>query len=159
MKNKKGFTLIELLAVIAILAVVSVIATRTVLPYMSGAREDAFRIEANTALDSARDYLDLYNLGELDITNDTESCKNGNTVCLSIAKLIDAGLYNADKSTFTGKVMIDITNANIPTYKLYFKKNNEFNIDGGTETDYIDNGTVNSGTWASNDGQAVCSCS
>ena len=59
MKNRKGFTLIELLAVIVVLAIVMVLATTTVLPYMTKAKEKAFRIEATSVVQAAKNAYDL----------------------------------------------------------------------------------------------------
>ena len=59
---------------------------------------------------------------------------------------------------FSGKVLVNISNLKSPSYTLYFQKNSEFNINGGTEKDYVNNGTVNNGGWTSSNGQSVCSC-
>lgn len=147
MKNKNGFTLIELLAVIVVLSIVTVIATQSILPFMSNARPDAFRIEASNVINSSQDAISFYNLGKITLDNNANSCKKGNVVCFTIAELIDLGLYKGDKDIYKGKVLIDVTTATSPTYTLYLQKGAEFNIKGGTETDYVDNGTINNGGW------------
>jgi len=161
MNNKKGFTLIELLAVIVVLAIVTVIATQSILPFMSNARPDAFRVEATELMNGAENAIELYSLGEIDLKNNTASCKKGNEICFTVKELIDLGIYKDKTGTFSGKVLIDITNKTSPSYKLYFQKGAEFNITGGTETDYVNNGTINDGGWSDADATAnsTCSCS
>ena len=135
--NKKGFTLIELLAVIIILAIVTLIGATTVLPYMSDAREKAFNVEAHNVVSSAKRAMELYNLGEITLTSDTvcsddkDPClkcykSSDKSTCFSVLGLINLGIYDADKFTFTGKVVFDENG----DYTLYFKKNNEFKIVG-----------------------------
>ena len=138
--NNKGFTLIELLAVIVVLAIVMVLATTTVLPYMSTAREDAFRIEASNAVEAADMAMNLYTLGDYTFSNDgTDKLTNGEdgtkTACFTIQKLIDISAYNADKETFEGKVIVT-TKDKKKSYTLYFKKNEEFKIIGGETNNY-----------------------
>ena len=140
MKNNKGFTLIELLAVIVVLAIVMVLATTTVLPYMSTAREDAFRIEASNAVEAADMAMNLYTLGDYTFSNDdtdslTTSEDGTKTACFTIQKLIDISAYNADKETFDGKVIVK-TKDKTKSYTLYFKKNEEFKIIGGETNNY-----------------------
>lgn len=158
MKNNKGFTLIELLAVIVVLAIVTVLATRSVLPFMSSARVDAFRIEASNVIKSAEDAVDLYTIQQIKLKNNTLSCIKDNVLCITVEELINLGLYDGDKESFSGKVLVNISNLKSPSYTLYFQKNSEFNINGGTEKDYVNNGTVNNGGWTSSNGQSVCSC-
>ncbi len=138
MKNNKGFTLIELLAVIVVLAIVTVIATRSVLPYMSSAREDAFGIEATDVVESTNDAIDLYNLNKIKL-NETEkkSCKKDNTICFTVEELITLGLYEGDKDTYKGKIIVDITNSASPKYIVYLQKGSEFSINGSSNTDYV----------------------
>lgn len=156
MKNNRGFTLIELLAVIVVLAVVMVMATTTILPYMSTARESAFRTEATDAVNSASNALNLYNLGELEVKNDTNSCVTRNKkACFTIDSLIDAGIYDTDKGTFEGKVVIDMTDPKNYTYTLYFKKGDEFILNGVTARNFQSNGELTQ-EWA--DGNKTCSC-
>ncbi len=151
MKNNKGFTLIELLAVIVVLAIVMVLATTTVLPYMSTAREDAFRIEASNAVDAADMVMNLYTLGEYTFSNDgtdklTNSEDGTKTACFTIQKLIDVSAYSGGNSssededtepTFSGKVIVE-TKDKKKSYTLYFKKNDEFKIIEGKTKDYTD---------------------
>ncbi len=141
MKNNKGFTLIELLAVIVVLAIVMVLATTTVLPYMSTAREDAFLIEASNAVEAADMAMNLYTLGDYTFSSDSSDSLKINsedgttTACFTIKKLIDISAYNADKETFDGKVIVT-TKDKEKSYILYFKKNSEFAIIGGTIKNY-----------------------
>ena len=167
MKNNKGFTLIELLAVIVVLAIVTVLATRSILPFMSDARVDAFEIEAANVVKSAEDALSFYNLGEVNLKNNTASCRKNNEICFNVAELIDLGIYQGDKESFKGKVMIDVTNPSVPTYELYLQKGAEFNIIAGEGKDYTDSTYINDGGWISISGvteakvteYSTCSCS
>lgn len=154
--NNKGFTLIELLAVIIVLAIVMVLAATTVLPYMSTAREDAFRLEATNVITSAQNAIDLYNLKEIKLKNNENSCKKDNTICFSVSELIDLGIYEGDKNVYSGSVIVDLTNSKIPSYTLYLKKNDEFKIVGGTHKNYKDNGVMSSENWSEN--YEKCSC-
>ena len=164
MKNNNGFTLIELLAVIVVLAIVMVLATTTVLPYMTEARESAFRIEATTVIDSAESAKDLYTLGKVKINNDSDSCVDATTkkMCFTVDELITLGIYDGNKDDFDGKVLIENYNTNTPSYTLNLKKNSEFAIIGGTVKDYSNNTTEGGAlgvvaNWA--DANATCSCS
>lgn len=146
MKNNKGFTLIELLAVIVVLAIVTVIATRSVLPYMSSAREDAFGIEATDVVESTNDAIDLYNLNKIKL-KDKKSCVKGNVFCFTVEELVDLGIYSGDKDTYKGKIIVDITNSASPKYTVYLQKGSEFSINGSNDTDYVNkkDGIVNGG--------------
>ncbi len=159
MKNKRGFTLIELLAVIVVLAIVMVIATTTVLPYMSEAREDSFRIEASEVVKTANTAMGLYNLGQIKTNNDAASCINKTTkkACFTVDYLIDNNVYDADKGTFVGKVDITNYDSSTPTYTLYFKKGDEFILAGETYEDYNKNGTLKT-EWNKETNES-CSCS
>ena len=161
MKNNQGFTLIELLAVIVVLAIVTVIATQSILPYMSSARSDAFRIEASHVINASEDAVTFLNMGTIDLKNNTASCKSGNVVCFTISELINLGLYDGEANTYKGKVLIDVSNTAKPTYTLYLQKGAEFNITGGTDKDYVNNGTINDGGWTDTDFETytTCSCS
>jgi len=158
MKNKKGFTLVELLAVIVVLAIVMVLATTTVLPYMGKAREEAFRLEATNVVKSAESAVDLYSLGEIKLKNNANSCKNSekNTICFTVNELIDLALYEGDKDVYSGSVTIDLTDTKIPSYLLYFKKNDEFKIIGGTHKDYNENGVLSNDDWKEDYGKCNC---
>ncbi len=148
MKNNTGFTLIELLAVIVVLAIVMVLATTTVLPYMSTAREDAFRIEASNAVEAADMVMNLYTLGEYKFVGEGQDKINTSdgttTACFTIQRLIDVSAYSGGNSasedeeaepTFSGKVIIE-TKDKKKSYTLYFKKNDEFKIIDGKTKDY-----------------------
>lgn len=161
MKNNKGFTLIELLAVIVVLAIVTVIASSSILPYMSNARVDAFEVEATNVVKSAKSALDLYNMNQVSLKGNTSSCKKDNNICFTIKELVDLGIYKDKADNFSGKVLIDVTNSTAPTYTLYLQKGAEFNITGGTETDYVDSTAINNGGWSDADATSysTCSCS
>lgn len=161
MKNSKGFTLIELLAVIVVLAIVTVIASSSILPYMSNARPDAFKVEATNVINSAKSVMDLYNMNEISLKGNTSSCKKDNVICFTVQELIDLGIYKDKTGAFSGKVLIDITNQTSPSYTLYLQKGAEFNITGGTSTDYVNSGTINDGGWSDSDAttNSTCSCS
>ena len=159
MKNKKGFTLIELLAVIVVLAIVMVLATTTVLPYMTQAREKAFRIEATSAVEAASNAYDLYTLNQISLGgSETTSCKRTNYICFTIAELVDLGLYEGDVTNYSGTVTIDTTNSKNPSYTLNFKKGTEYVLIGQTGKNFNDNGTLgNVADWADDDeGQCTC---
>ena len=140
MKNNKGFTLIELLAVIVILAIITVLATTSILPYFSSAREDSFRIEASNAVKSAKTLMNAYDLGQFKFdTTGTGSCKNSSVACITIARLIEANLYDGDASTLAGKVVIDLTQSQeAERYTLFFRKGNEYYITNGRLISYVD---------------------
>ena len=161
MKNSKGFTLIELLAVIVVLAIVTVIASSSILPYMSNARPDAFKVEATNVIKSASDATDLYFMNQVKLKGNESSCLVGNVICFTIKELSDLGLYKDRAGNFSGKVLVNISNRLNPTYELYLQKGAEFNITAGTEIDYVNNGTVSPGGWASADAEnySKCSCS
>ncbi|MBQ7031160.1 MAG: type II secretion system protein [Bacilli bacterium] len=146
MKNRKGFTLIELLAVIVVLAIVMVLATTTVLPYMTKAREKAFRIEATSVVQAAKNAYDLYNLNQIKLyENNAPSCRNGGWVCFTVEELINLGLYTGDKNEYSGSVYINDRYDKInPEYELYLKKGNEYAIIGQTEENYNEYGTLDS---------------
>lgn len=178
MKSNKGFTLIELLAVIIILGIVSVIGATTVLPYMSKSREKAFRIEATEVVNSAQEAVRLIDLGQASLKDDeNSSCivghdlydedengipiesswKPGTTYCFTVEELIDLGVYTGDKNSLSGSVFVDSYDDNTPSrYTLYLKKNDEFKIIFGRESNYKDNGELSSEDW--NDYYATCYC-
>ena len=144
MKTKNGFTLIELLAVIVVLAIVMVLATTTVLPYMTKAREKAFRIDATSVVSAAKNAYDLLNLNQITLyENNAPSCRNGGWVCFTIEELINLGLYTGDKNVYSGMIYIrDRYDKINPTYELYLKKGNEYAIIGQTEENYNDYGNL-----------------
>ena len=159
MKDKSGFTLIELLAVIVVLAIVMVLATTTVLPYMSQAREKAFRIEATSAVEAAANAYYLYSLNQISLGGSaTTSCKKDNNICFTVAELVKLGLYEGDATNYSGTVTIDITNSKKPAYTLNFKKGTEYVLIGQTGKNFNDNGTLgNVSDWADADeGQCTC---
>lgn len=159
MKNNNGFTLIELLAVIIVLAIVTVLGATTVLPYMSKARENAFRIEATEIVNSAKEALHLYDLSQIKLKNNTASCKKANTneYCFTVAELINLGIYDGDAGTFSGKIEANLVNSTAPIYTLYFKKNDEFKIIGENRENYKDYGNLSLATWE--DEYSACNCS
>ena len=159
MKNNKGFTLIELLAVIVVLAIVTVIATQSILPYMANARPDAFAIEASNVVKSAQDAYNFYNINEVKLKNNESSCKVTNKICFTVEELINLGLYDGDKDTFKGKVIIDITDSKNPEYKLYLSKGAEFSITGSIETNFVENKMdIDDGGWSEIDAETYTKC-
>lgn len=161
MKNNNGFTLIELLAVIVILAIVTVVATRSILPYMSNSRIDAFGIEATEIVKSASSAVDLYNLNQLKM-NGTNSCVKDNVFCFTVEELIDLGLYTGTKDTYKGKVLVNMTDTFTPTYEVYIQKGAEFSINGSTDTDYVNKkDNIDTGGFANDkvDEYTKCTCS
>ena len=148
MKSNKGFTLIELLAVIVILAIVTVIGITTVLPYMTTARESAFRTEATEVVKSAKTAINLYKLNQIDIPTSPISGyrgflkdSNSERYCFTVQSLIDLGIYDGDKNAIKGGIVIDLEEDSEHPYTLYLKKN-EFQIYGGHEENYKDKGDV-----------------
>ena len=92
--NNKGFTLIELLAVIVVLAIVMAIAVTSILPSMTSAREEAFRVESTRIIKRAQEAYRMYQLGELDVKGDTKSCVTASKACFTVAELIDKNISN-----------------------------------------------------------------
>ncbi len=140
MKRKNGFTLIELLAVIVVLAIVTVLATSTILPYMGSAREDAFKVEAANAINAADYVMNLYTLGDFKFDESGTTSKydaSSKKACFTIAALIDAGAYDADKNTFTGRVIIDKSGKQ-SSYTISLKKNEEFRLVKAKGRDFKD---------------------
>jgi len=157
MKNNKGFTLIELLAVIVVLAIVMVLATTTVLPYMSDARQNAFKIEASNVISAVDNAKDLYNIGKIKMNSNAKiSCATATKICFNVDELINLGIYEGDKNSYDGKITVANYNTPTPTYELYLKKNDEFKILGGTLKDYT-NASLSTGDWAAS--YTECSCS
>ena len=149
MKKKNGFTLIELLAVIVVLAIVTVLATSTILPYMGSAREDAFKVEAANAVKAADYVMNLYTLGDFTFDSDgTTSSYNatGKKACITIAALIDAGAFDADKEAYMGRVIIDLSNKQ-NSYTLSLKKNDEFVLVEKTGRNFSD-AALNDNDWS-----------
>lgn len=161
MKNNNGFTLIELLAVIVILAIVTVIATRSILPFMSSARIDAFGIEATDVVESTNDAIDLYNLNKIKL-NGNKSCVKNKVFCFTVEELIDLGIYEGSKETYKGKIIVDTSNASSSKYTVYIQKGAEFKIVGKSETDYVNNKDGNIEEGGFNDSEAAeyttCTC-
>jgi len=157
MKNKKGFTLIELLAVIVVLAIVMVLATTTILPYMSSAREDAFRLEATNVVKAAEHAIELSNLGELKKIDDDEDCSVGQySRCFTIDRLVEYGVYESESDAYSGTIIVNQENPTKLQYTLFLKKNDEFKIIGGTHKDYKNNGIMSEDTWKAE--YESCSC-
>lgn len=151
MKKRNGFTLIELLAVIVVLAIVTVLATSTILPYMGNAREDAFKVEAANAVNAADYVMNLYTLGEFTFDSDGIKSKYDSETkkaCMTIATLIDAGAFDADKESYTGRVIIDKSDKQ-STYTIFLKKNAEFTLINETGRNFSD-ATLNNGSWSTN---------
>ncbi len=145
----------ELLAVIVVLAIVAVIGTTTVLPLLSDSQEQAFRVEATSAVKSAEEANNLVTLGKRSYANDTNSCKVGNKICLTIDTLIDWGTYTGEKGSYKGKVEYD-TSTNV--YTLYFYKNAEYTFINTQGKNYNneDIEISNSASWQ--ESYEKCSC-
>lgn len=157
LKNKRGFTLVELLAVIVVLAVVMVLATTTILPYMSTAREDAFRIEATYIVQAGENALNVLNLGQINVDGDENSCVKGKTYCFTVKALVDKGLYDADNDNYVGKLIIGADDPKNVSYTLWLNKVGNFNIIEGTATDYNQkNVPITNGTWS--ESYEKCEC-
>ena len=101
-KKKKGFTLVELLAVIVILAVLVLLAVPSVLKMMDGAKNNAFKIEAENIAKAAKSaYAD-------DLLNSDTTRSTANGYCYSIAYLQTNGYVDKTFSaSHKGSVLID----------------------------------------------------
>lgn len=126
LKEKKGFTLIELLAVLIVLGIILVLGITTVLPYLKKSREKTFRIEATEVVNSAKEAFRLLDLNQISLKNNTASCKNENYYCFSVTELIDLGIFDGDKDTFSGTVYYQPNYLDNPLYMLNLNKNYEF---------------------------------
>lgn len=160
--NKKGFTLIELLAIIVLLAIVIILALSVLLPVGTEAREKSFRLEATNVIEGTEKALKDYNSEKITIDeNSTDKCYNNETknMCFTISSLIDLGYYDLEdeiKENFKGKVILDLTDSNNPTYALYFKKNDEFRFVGLKFKDYSNDGELDNDDWDAS--YESCSC-
>ncbi len=108
--NKKGFTLIELLAVIIVLAVVTLLAVQAILPQVDKARKNAFVVEANNAIEAAKQY---YGTQELE----NPEAVSGECVCIPIATLKNSGYYETS-GTYSGCVKIKKENGIVKDYYI-----------------------------------------
>lgn len=99
--NKKGFTLIELLAVIIVLAILVLMALPKVTSMMEKSRVNAFAVEANQIIKSARNAYGNKLLTEEEISS---------PICYTVAELINLGYLDADNDDITGAVVIDFVN-------------------------------------------------
>lgn len=160
--NKKGFSLIELLAVIAMLAIIIILAISILLPVGTEAREKAFRLEATNVIDGADKAIKDYKEGKIEFEDGkTDKCYNSETknMCFTISSLIDLGYYDLKdevKANFKGKVIIDLTNSDKPTYTLYFKKNDEFRFVGLQYKDYSNDGELDNADWVASYESCTC---
>lgn len=148
--SKKGFTLIELLAVIMILAILVLIGATTVLPYMRDARQRAFRVEATNVLRAAQKAYELEQLGKITVDEYPKDwCINSNGEhYYSVDMLRNLGIYENKNVSLVGRVSIVDNGNNNYSYKLWLKKGAEFKIIEGTESEYIDHGTLSTGAWS-----------
>lgn len=163
MMNKKGFTLIELLAIIVVLAIIIILSLSVLLPIGTEAREKSFRLEANNVIKGTENALKDYNSEKIRLDESSiDKCYNGETknMCFTISSLINLGYYDLEdeiKENFKGKVILDLTDSNNPTYTLYFKKNDEFRFVGLKFKDYTKKGELDNGDWEAS--FETCSCS
>jgi prepilin-type N-terminal cleavage/methylation domain-containing protein len=153
--NRKGFTLVELLAVIVILGIVTVIGVTTVLPYMRNAREDAFRFEATEVVKSAKRAIELINLGQANLSNDSASCYKDNKYCFTISKLRNLSIYDTKNDAIIGKIEVTVNGVNY-SYNLYMTKGNEFKFINAQMEDYTKYGVLSLDAW--DDSYESCSC-
>jgi type IV pilus assembly protein PilA len=104
MKKKKGFTLVELLAVIVILAVLVLLAVPSVLKMMDGAKNNAFKIEAENIAKAAKSaYAD-------DLLNNDTTRSTANGYCYSISYLKTGGYVDKTFSAdHKGSILIGET--------------------------------------------------
>lgn len=147
--NKKGFTLIELLAVIVVLAIVVLIGATTVLPYMRDARQRAFRVEATNVLRAAQKAYELEQLGKITVSDyEKDWCiaRNGEHY-YTVVMLRQLGIYENKNDSLVGRVSIIANGSNNYSFKLWLKKGAEFRIIEGTESEYIDHGTLSTSAW------------
>ena len=160
--NKKGFTLIELLAIIAVLAIVIILAISILLPVGTEAREKSFRLEANNVIDGTAKALKDYKEEKIKLDeSSTDKCYNSETknMCFTISSLIDLGYYDLEdgiKDNFKGKVIINLTDSENPTYTLYFKKNDEFRFVGLKYKDYSNDGELDNDDWEASYESCTC---
>lgn len=130
-KNENGFTLIELLAVIVVLAIVMVIAVQAVMPRLAEARQDTFATEANTAIESAHAYF----LNGITSGTATLPTNEGGVRCVTISKLIEEGLFDADHDYYLGRVMVKKV-GNLYIYAVTMKNQTLMVINQGFEGNY-----------------------
>ena len=106
--NRKGFTLIELLAVIIVLAVVTLLAVQAVLPQVEKARKNVFVVEANHAIDAAKQWH-----GEKKLIN------GENNTCITISDLISSGYFEVTNSSkYAGYVQVVQSNGIVTGYNI-----------------------------------------
>lgn len=150
--NKKGFTLIELLAVIIVLAIVTLLAVQAVLPQVEKARKNAFVIEANQAIDAAKQW------------RTTQELESSGTIpsCVTISTLISDGYFEvSNAANYKGSVSFS-KSGNVQTYTILMSNGSyqtaETNGHTGkfTTADAKNTSKVNAGV-GSNTGKWICS--
>lgn len=136
--NKRGFTLIELLAVITILAIIMLIAARSVTTVIRDAQKNAFDLDAQSVIETAK----LAYTEEL--LNNT---LGGNTkICFSVDNLKEHGLEKS-ATNFTGSVLVDVSGTTA-VYTVWLS-NGQLKIDGITKDNLTKENTNEDGTDAS----------
>ena len=100
--NKKGFTLVELLAVIIVLAILVLLAIPRVIKFMESSRVNAFAVEANQVIKSARNAYGDKLLTEEEVPS---------PICYTVAELIKLGYLDASDEDISGAVVIDFANS------------------------------------------------
>lgn len=99
------------------------------MPQMNSARENAFKIEALTILESSKSTINkLIKSSEISVNNNTSSCKKDNTYCFSLNELKKLGLYKSGNESYIGKVEIDLVDVDNPQYILYLKKSEDLKM-------------------------------
>lgn len=111
--NKKGFTLVELLAVIVILAVIMLVAVTAIGPVIERANKGAYASSAQIILSGAE------NAYVADQMAAPTKRKLTGTKCVSIKALEDAGYFDPKGKSYVGSVLINATNPNKVTYKIW----------------------------------------
>ncbi len=114
-KSNKGFTLIELLAVIIVLAVVTLLAVQAILPQVDKAKKNAFAVEANNAIDAAKQWYAEAAISGTTLTKKTSSCSSTTysaCYCVKIKTLIDNGFFEGDNNKHYGYAVILLKKAN-----------------------------------------------
>lgn len=144
--NNKGLTLIEIVSIIVVLAAVIIIAATITLPKMSTARDQAFRLEATKMVEASKEAIKRVEKEEINVSNNEESCHYENKYCFTVKYLSDNNLYIDNNKGYTGKIEV-VTDSGKPMYILYFKKNDEFKIIGGTREHYENDKIITADMW------------
>lgn len=91
-KCREGFTLIELIAVVVILGIIALIAVPSVVSYLSGAQQDAYRIAEQSLAEAANNmFADCAGVGDLAVCDQYSVPDGGNYVTVPASVLIANG--------------------------------------------------------------------